>query len=145
MNCVTCEKCRVYGKLQTLALATALRILLEPNTEVALKALQRNEIIALIVTLRQFSNSIKWMDQFDLLLNGENMDNQTCLKDDFSSNFLNFLEIFKKFSGIRNDGIILFILVMILLLILFVVVKTEYILKGSKTKTRTKKNAKKSM
>jgi len=59
MNCVTCEKCKTYSKLQILAMGTALKILLEPNTELVLKQLQRNEIIALINTLRQFSSSIE--------------------------------------------------------------------------------------
>jgi len=59
MNCVTCEKCKTYSKLQVLAMGTALKILLEPNTELVLKQLQRNEIIALINTLRQFSSSIE--------------------------------------------------------------------------------------
>jgi len=40
-------------------MGTALKILLEPNTELVLKQLQRNEIIALINTLRQFSSSIE--------------------------------------------------------------------------------------
>jgi len=55
LNCVTCEKCKLYGKMQTLGLGTALKILFDDHVS----SLQRNEIIALINTLRQLSNSIK--------------------------------------------------------------------------------------
>jgi len=59
MNCVSCEKCKVYAKLQTLAIGTALKILFAADTNAVINQLQRNEIIALINTLRQFSTSIE--------------------------------------------------------------------------------------
>ncbi|GAM22697.1 hypothetical protein SAMD00019534_058720 [Acytostelium subglobosum LB1] len=55
LNCVTCEKCKLYGKMQTLGLGTALKILFDEDQS----SLQRNEIIALVNTLRQLSNSVK--------------------------------------------------------------------------------------
>ncbi|EGG13319.1 hypothetical protein DFA_11080 [Cavenderia fasciculata] len=59
LNCVTCEKCKLYGKMQTLGLGTALKILFDEDQS----SLQRNEIIALINTLRQLSNSITFIKE----------------------------------------------------------------------------------
>jgi len=62
MDCVTCEKCRVWGKLEILGLGTAIKILLTPEEEfgkVPLKEfLSRQEVIALINTLHQLAKSI---------------------------------------------------------------------------------------
>mmetsp|Transcript_29603 Transcript_29603/g.66422 ORF Transcript_29603/g.66422 Transcript_29603/m.66422 type:complete len:508 (-) Transcript_29603:90-1613(-) len=69
MDCVTCEKCRVWGKLQILGLGTAVKILLTPaqpaqaGTTCASTGhlvLNRQEIIALLNTLHQFSKSLKF-------------------------------------------------------------------------------------
>ncbi|XP_071730079.1 endoplasmic reticulum oxidoreductin-1-like isoform X2 [Rutidosis leptorrhynchoides] len=60
MDCVGCEKCRLWGKLQVLGLGTALKILFSvdgqkhPN-----QPLQRNEVIALINLLNRLSESLK--------------------------------------------------------------------------------------
>ena len=60
MDCVDCLKCRVYGKMQVLGLATALRKLL--NEEPI--QLTRNELVALINTLKKWVESIKIMNIF---------------------------------------------------------------------------------
>ncbi|PRP80328.1 hypothetical protein PROFUN_12080 [Planoprotostelium fungivorum] len=61
-DCVTCEKCRVYSKLQVLGLGTALKILFSGVDAMEIgRHLQRNEVIALVVTARQFSNSIEFL------------------------------------------------------------------------------------
>lgn len=60
MDCVGCEKCKVWGKLQVLGLASALKILFaeeDVSAPGALK-LQRNEVIALFNTLERFSKSV---------------------------------------------------------------------------------------
>lgn len=62
MDCVTCDKCKVWGKLQILGLGTAIRILLTPeqflhNPE---NVLSRQEIIALINSLNQLAASVKF-------------------------------------------------------------------------------------
>ena len=44
MDCVSCEKCKLWGKLQMLGLGTALKILIEDADEVEMD-LQRNEIV----------------------------------------------------------------------------------------------------
>lgn len=94
MDCVTCEKCRVWGKLQILGFGTAIKILLHPVDKIVTPtatvstngapstaagmsdstrdatckvletkrksklSLSRQEIIALLNTLNQFSNSL---------------------------------------------------------------------------------------
>ncbi|KAF8408847.1 hypothetical protein HHK36_004916 [Tetracentron sinense] len=62
MDCVGCEKCRLWGKLQVLGLGTALKILFsvdgQNNLDQPLQ-LQRNEVIALVNLLNRLSESVK--------------------------------------------------------------------------------------
>lgn len=66
MDCVSCDRCRVWGKLQILGIGTAIKILLHPSrpggvaegVTVPYIPLRRQEIIALINTLNQFAKSI---------------------------------------------------------------------------------------
>ncbi|RUS18101.1 hypothetical protein BC937DRAFT_89148 [Endogone sp. FLAS-F59071] len=69
MDCVGCEKCRLWGKLQTSGLGTALKVLfsyedeyLNPKTNPSL--LQRTEIVAFFNTLNRFSESIRAIGRF---------------------------------------------------------------------------------
>ncbi|PIA41648.1 hypothetical protein AQUCO_02200229v1 [Aquilegia coerulea] len=64
MDCVGCEKCRLWGKLQVLGLGTALKILfsVDGQNNVA-QPLQRNEVIALVNLLNRLSESIKFVDE----------------------------------------------------------------------------------
>lgn len=64
MDCVGCEKCRLWGKLQTLGLGTALKILFSVEPSESQSAvygldLQRNEVIALINLLHRLSESLE--------------------------------------------------------------------------------------
>ncbi|KAJ1966027.1 endoplasmic oxidoreductin-1 [Dipsacomyces acuminosporus] len=69
MDCTGCEKCRLWGKTQTLGIGTALKALFSYSghafrgsfTSVDFK---RNEIVALITTYFQFSRSIEAIEQF---------------------------------------------------------------------------------
>lgn len=62
MDCVSCEKCRLWGKLQILGIGTAIKILLTPSQELLHKhLLNRQEVIALINVLHQFSKSIEFI------------------------------------------------------------------------------------
>lgn len=88
MDCVGCDKCRLWGKIQTTGLATALKILFELD-EKMLKwvmtcvppkisrdltfklspksnpdLLHRSEVVALFNTLFRFSESLKAVDDF---------------------------------------------------------------------------------
>jgi len=71
MDCVGCEKCRLWGKLQTLGLGTAIKIVLgqpEDRTgEGGRFEFQRNEVIALINTAYQLAKSVKAVDDFHKL------------------------------------------------------------------------------
>jgi ERO1-like protein alpha len=71
MDCVGCEKCRLWGKLQTLGLGTAIKIVLgqpEDRTgEGGRFEFQRNEVIALINTAHQLAKSVKAVDDFHKL------------------------------------------------------------------------------
>nr|CCA25078.1 endoplasmic oxidoreductin putative [Albugo laibachii Nc14] len=58
MDCVSCEKCRLWGKLQILGLGTAIKILLAEDIK-KLPKLQRNEIIALINVANKLAQSIE--------------------------------------------------------------------------------------
>jgi ERO1-like protein alpha len=62
MDCVTCEKCKVWGKLQILGLGTAIKILLTPEKEVkkSVNFLNRQEVIALVNTLHQLTTSVSF-------------------------------------------------------------------------------------
>lgn len=64
MDCVGCEKCRLWGKLQVLGLGTALKILFsvdgQSHQDQPLQ-LQRNEVIALVNLLNRLSESVNFV------------------------------------------------------------------------------------
>ena len=60
MDCVTCERCRVWGKVQILGLGTGIKLLLTPQESLQPGFLRRQEVIAIINTLHQFSQSIEF-------------------------------------------------------------------------------------
>ncbi len=69
MDCVGCEKCKLWGKLQTLGIATALKILFNEEDCSAASSvaeqmnkslrLERNEVIALVNLLERYSKSLQ--------------------------------------------------------------------------------------
>jgi len=69
MDCIGCDKCRLWGKVQTTGVATALKVLFEMD-EKALhhntnqNLLQRSEVVALINTLHRFSESLHAVEHF---------------------------------------------------------------------------------
>lgn len=68
MDCVGCEKCRLWGKLQFLGLGTALRILFTGNDQQELK---RNEVIALVNMLHKLLSSVVWVDELNAQLEAQ--------------------------------------------------------------------------
>ena len=60
MDCVGCEKCKLWGKLQMLGLGTALKVLFPPHPlgSAARLVLSRNEVIALVNLLHRLSESL---------------------------------------------------------------------------------------
>jgi ERO1-like protein beta len=85
MDCVGCDKCRLWGKVQTTGIATALKVLFELDAK-ALEyvscasnvinltildspasnsnLLSRSEVVALINTLHRFSESLNAVGDF---------------------------------------------------------------------------------
>ncbi|KAJ4726581.1 Endoplasmic reticulum oxidoreductin-1 [Melia azedarach] len=67
MDCVGCEKCRLWGKLQVLGLGTALKILFsvdgQNHASQPQLQLQRNEVIALVNLLNRLSESVKFVHE----------------------------------------------------------------------------------
>ncbi|ORX52916.1 endoplasmic oxidoreductin [Piromyces finnis] len=63
MDCVACEKCRLWGKLQVTGLGTALKILFSTD-DVNSVSLKRSEIVAFINGFNKLSSTIKMIDEF---------------------------------------------------------------------------------
>lgn len=82
MDCVGCDKCKLWGKLQTQGLGTALKILFSskwnheadpvqgklPLRHKSHERLQRTEIVALFNAFARLSNSIRELENFRILL-----------------------------------------------------------------------------
>ncbi|XP_073944378.1 endoplasmic reticulum oxidoreductin-1-like protein isoform X2 [Choristoneura fumiferana] len=83
MDCVGCDKCKLWGKLQTQGLGTALKILFSgkwdgpeddpdqgrlPLRHKAHERLQRTEIVALFNAFARLSNSIRELENFRNML-----------------------------------------------------------------------------
>lgn len=88
MDCVGCEKCRLWGKLQVLGLGTALKILFSVDDQSHLDQtlqLQRNEVIALVNLLNRLSESVNFVHKMSPLV--EKMENPLSrpLAEDISS------------------------------------------------------------
>lgn len=67
MDCVGCDKCRLWGKVQTAGYGTALKILFDdqPNTQ-----LRRGEIVALFNTYGRLSTSLDSLRTFNYFIPG---------------------------------------------------------------------------
>ena len=72
MDCVGCDKCRLWGKLQTVGYGTALKVLFEydelKNGENP--QLKRTELVALVNTLDRVSSSLAALDRLKRLAQG---------------------------------------------------------------------------
>ncbi|KAF8070640.1 hypothetical protein FPV67DRAFT_1488144 [Lyophyllum atratum] len=69
MDCVGCDKCRLWGKVQTTGLATAMKILFELDEKTLdpysnANLLQRSEVVALMNTLHRFVESLVAVNKF---------------------------------------------------------------------------------
>ncbi|KAH8592108.1 endoplasmic oxidoreductin-1 [Bisporella sp. PMI_857] len=65
MDCVGCDKCRLWGKVQTAGYGAALKILFEyDNNSLDLPILKRTELVALFNTLARISNSLSAINEF---------------------------------------------------------------------------------
>ena len=85
MDCVACDKCKLWGKVQTHALGTAFKILLTDfNNKVQLSEfhLHRHEISTLFNGITRLSSSISSLNQFNSLIKKKGKP----LKDDVMTN-----------------------------------------------------------
>lgn len=70
MDCVGCDKCRLWGKLQITGMGTALKVLFSSvGLEAGLEqpeplVLSRGEVVAFVNTLHRFSESLMAVDKF---------------------------------------------------------------------------------
>lgn len=64
MDCVGCDKCRLWGKVQITGYGTALKLLLEPETQ--LSDLRPEEVVALVNTFDRISHSVEATFWFSL-------------------------------------------------------------------------------
>ncbi|SMQ50894.1 unnamed protein product [Zymoseptoria tritici ST99CH_3D7] len=74
MDCVGCDKCRLWGKVQTAGFGTALKVLFEfgnghEGQEKPL--LRRTELVALVNTLDKISSALKALEHFKIMMQGE--------------------------------------------------------------------------
>ena len=70
MDCVSCQKCRLWGKIQTFGLGTALKILYTFNSYYKLIRvdqikLNRQELVALINTFHRIAESVALAKDFE--------------------------------------------------------------------------------
>ena len=71
MDCVGCDKCRLWGKLQTAGYGTALKVLFETDNKSQIPHLKRTELVALFNTYARLSNSLKSIMKFRVMLEEE--------------------------------------------------------------------------
>eukprot|EP00483_Globobulimina_turgida_P011407 UN11429 len=64
IDCVGCEKCKLHAKAELLGLGTALKILFTKDV-LAVDMFERNEILALIVTLGKYSDAIQFIEEME--------------------------------------------------------------------------------
>lgn len=81
MDCVGCDKCRLWGKVQISGLGTALKVLFELDDK-ALdptlnpNLLQRSEVVALINTLHRLTESLRFLEEFRQMWANKPIDEQ---------------------------------------------------------------------
>jgi ERO1-like protein beta len=70
MDCVGCDKCRLWGKVQTNGYGTALKVLFEFDENDSSKdpPLRRTELVALVNTMDRLSHSLSAIKEFRRLL-----------------------------------------------------------------------------
>ncbi|CAK7567390.1 MAG: endoplasmic oxidoreductin-1 [Sporothrix epigloea] len=64
MDCVGCDKCRLWGKLQTAGYGAALKVLFEYDNDGAIPLLQRTELVSLFNTYARLSSSLANIQSF---------------------------------------------------------------------------------
>ncbi|OTA84767.1 hypothetical protein M434DRAFT_166935 [Hypoxylon sp. CO27-5] len=82
MDCVGCDKCRLWGKLQTAGYGAALKVLFEfDNDSNEVPVLKRTELVALFNTYARLSSSMKAIVGFRAMVEAEKKANQQTIPD----------------------------------------------------------------
>lgn len=94
MDCVSCDKCRLWGKVQTNGLGTAFKILL--TKDINQLRLSHHEITCLLNSLGRLSHSISQIDHFRNIFQAKANNQQVPgtkanAKEHPNKNFLNYL------------------------------------------------------
>ncbi|KAI9687045.1 MAG: endoplasmic oxidoreductin-1 [Bathelium mastoideum] len=85
MDCVGCDKCRLWGKLQTSGLGTALKVLFEFSDDEDVKGaaadvepplLRRTELVALVNTADRISASLSAVAEFEAMIEKRDREGQ---------------------------------------------------------------------
>ena len=78
MDCVGCDKCRLWGKLQTAGYGAALKVLFEfDNNAVDIPMLKRTELVALFNTLDRVSDSLAAINEFRSMVEEEETEEES--------------------------------------------------------------------
>ncbi|KAI1077376.1 endoplasmic oxidoreductin [Whalleya microplaca] len=82
MDCVGCDKCRLWGKVQTSGYGTALKILFEfDNENPEVPPLKRTELVALFNTYARLSSSMNALVGFRAMAEAEESGNKNQIPD----------------------------------------------------------------
>ncbi|KAI1392722.1 endoplasmic oxidoreductin [Hypoxylon trugodes] len=82
MDCVGCDKCRLWGKLQTAGYGAALKVLFEfDNDSEDIPVLKRTELVALFNTYARLSSSMKAIVGFRGMVEAEEKSNKNIIPD----------------------------------------------------------------
>ncbi|RPA82061.1 endoplasmic oxidoreductin [Ascobolus immersus RN42] len=78
MDCVGCDRCRLWGKIQTQGYGTALKVLFEFDDEDSEPeiVLRRTELVALFNTLARLSDSLQAVKEFAAMAQGSDWDKE---------------------------------------------------------------------
>lgn len=83
MDCVGCDKCRLWGKLQTAGYGTALKVLFEfDNDSNVIPVLKRTELVALFNTYARLSTSMDAIQKFRVLAEAKETEEAQLKKTD---------------------------------------------------------------
>ena len=108
MDCVHCDRCKLWGKVQTTGYATSLKILFELDESDEIKRQQvvnnltKYELIALLNTFDRLSKSIESINNFERLYNERLNGTTTVKKVGKVSSFFSRNNFFKLLSKARD-------------------------------------------
>lgn len=107
MDCVHCDRCRLWGKVQSTGYATSLKILLEMDTDpmFVVNSLTKYELIALLNTFDRISKSVQSINDFEVLFNKKyNAQYKDPEKSIFNKAFDKLTEYSQKLTTSQNDN-----------------------------------------